>query len=520
MKPETSIIERLRLPVAAPRRAGDDDNMDTYVNQALMSAVHAFSSRWLPAGFFNTTGSDDQAARRRFMQTLWDQAHADVLCVLTLPCYRSILALYLFAITPLVGSSAMHPVSQMCYETSLRHYLQLRLESRISLPDVGPNQHVPNSTDRDELDHLEDSAYWFGIVCDVSRSLLRCQPPIVLSGPSAHARVWQLVSRQVEDFAAQSISMHTSKDILDDATVLQILQMGSSCKTMCWAAITDVQDTLFYERTSLSFQQSLSFCLDMLQQFEAIFLPLLDKCARDFLLLSDKSRLGYVWLVLHFNLGVLILADTLVAGSVALTLDNQVSIDEHRLASTRAVVNVINLVRQLDSFNMDQPSLLLRDPYPEHASNCLNRAAKSVLGLVQAATITADAAAIFASALLQGLQIISQISFSASEALPTLLNLLHDNGIPVSAKHSSSQTPMGANVSIVLDSAVTPEMLEHETLKELGQQAATDPALVSKTIERHEAAEATPNFGLDYLQFIDFTAVTGDWDFDDCFAGA
>ena len=227
------------------------------------------------------------------MQTLWDQAHQDVLHVVTLPCYRSILALYLFAITPTVVSSRMHPVSQMCYEVSLRHYLQLRLESRISCPPLDPSHINHDTIEQAELGHLEDSAYWFGLVCDVSRGLLRCQPLVLLSGPSSQARVWAMVSKQVEDFAIQSAATRATMDILTDVAVLRILQIGSSCKTMCWAAITDVQDALFYDRSNVDLQQALRFCLSRLQQFENVFSPLLDQCARDFLLLSDKSQLGY-----------------------------------------------------------------------------------------------------------------------------------------------------------------------------------------------------------------------------------
>lgn len=226
-----------------------------------------------------------------------------------------------------------------------------------------------------------------------------------------------------------------------------------------------------------------------------------------------------VWLVLHYHLGVLILADTLAAGSAALGLDEQVSIANHRLASTRAVVNVINLVRQFDNFNPDKSSLLLRDPYPEHASSCLHRAAKSVVGLIRSGSITTVIAAVLASALLQGLQIVSQISFSASESLSALATLFQEHGIPLNAKDTSQQAHTEAASSILLDSSVTPEMLENETLKELGHQAEADPALVLKSIERHEIETPSPTFGLGYLQFIDFTAVAGDWDFEDCFAG-
>jgi len=296
------VAETLRLPVGDPVSLDDDDPKEACINQALMSAVHAFSSRWLPTEFFGAFFSGQEAARIRFMQTLWQQAHQDVLQVVTKPSYRSILALYLFSITPSMSLNSMHPESQMCYEASLRHHLQLKFESRISYAHWDQVPASQCTIDRVEFGHLEESAYWFGIVCDISRSLLRCQAPILLSGPSSQARVWTMVSNQVATFAARQSSMRSRKDVLDDDAVLAILQFGSSCKTMTWAAITDVQDALFHDRMSLDLEDALQFALDKLQYFEDIFYPMLDQCARDFLLLSNKSQLGYgKTSLLHMN---------------------------------------------------------------------------------------------------------------------------------------------------------------------------------------------------------------------------
>jgi len=224
--------------------------------------------------------------------------------------------------------------------------------------------------------------------------------------------------------------------------------------------------------------------------------------------------------VLHFHLGVLLLADNLAVSFAALRPEHQASTAGHRLSSTRAVVNVINLVRQYDSANPDKSSLLLRDPYPEHASNCFSRAARSVLHLVESGTITRAIATVLAPALFKGLKTIGQISLSASESLAVLTTLFQEHGISPGTINTNEFTFTDSTKSILLDSAVTPDMLENETLKELGQQATADPSLVTKTIERHELAELDLDFGLESLHWIDFTAVTGDWDFQDCFAGS
>jgi hypothetical protein len=286
LTPDRAVVESLRLPIDPLTDEESQESIEARINQALMSAVHAFSARWLPADLFQEVDQRDGAARQRLMQTLWSQAHQDALQILSLSSYRSSLALYLFAITPTVGPTGSTPISQLCYETSLRHHLQLRLESRLSSTAPGAEP---------QLNHLQDSAYWFGLVCDYSRSLLRCQPPVLISGPSSQARVWRLVSQQVDDYGAVTIdhSSSSSNDLLTDATVLRILQLGSACKSLCWAAITDVQDSLFYNRTNLDLHTALEFSFTKLRQFELVFGPQMDHIAKDLLLLDEKSQLGY-----------------------------------------------------------------------------------------------------------------------------------------------------------------------------------------------------------------------------------
>jgi hypothetical protein len=285
VNPDSSMADALRLPICPSAHDDATDATEAYINQALMSAVHAFSARWLPISHFEDAGQRGEVGRRQVMQTLWNQAHRDAMPILTLPSYRSVLALYLFAITPSVDPSSSQMVSQLCYETSLRHCLQLRFRTRISVA-------LP-ATEREAFGHLEDSAYWFSLVCDVSRSLLRCQPPVLVSGPSSQARVWALISQQVDDLAAYTTANFPTTDLLNDTMVLKILQIGSSCKTMCWASVTDVQDALFYNRTSITLQAAVEFCLSKLKQFETVFGPHMERIARDFVLLNEKSQLGY-----------------------------------------------------------------------------------------------------------------------------------------------------------------------------------------------------------------------------------
>ncbi|KPI44537.1 uncharacterized protein AB675_8340 [Cyphellophora attinorum] len=343
---------------------------------------------------------------------------------------------------------------------------------------------------------------------------------LVWTGVS-QARVWRLVSQQVDDYGAVTIDHSNSSrnDLLTDATVLRILQLGSACKSLCWAAITDVQDSLFYNRTSLDLHAALEFSFTKLRQFELVFGPRMDHIAKDFLLLDEKSQLGYIWLVIHFHLGILILADALDVGLAETTLEEDATIAKYKLGAVRGIANIINLVRQFDNLNPQQSSLLLRDPYPEHASTAMLKAAESVVGLMKTQVITTGAASVLASSIMQGLRIVAQISYSAEQAQNNLPSIFQESGVPL-ASNGGAHGRANPVPTVLLDSAVTPEMLGNETLRELRQQAESDPRLVLKTIERHEIPDSTTDFGLDYLQYIDFSTVAANWEFDDVFAGS
>lgn len=222
-------------------------------------------------------------------------------------------------------------------------------------------------------------------------------------------------------------------------------------------------------------------------------------------------------------MGVLILSDTIAVRNTDLSPEHNAHIAEYRMSSTRAVVNLINLVLQMD-MHSDGPSssLLLKDPYPEHASNCFSRAAHSVLFLFHTNLLTQQVASFMAATLFSGLEIVSQISYSAGEHLAGLRVLYQKNNLNVKHIKPLHFPPHAAEtvMTIASDSHVTPGMLEDETVKELGYQASADPALVTKTIERHEVIpdHMMFDFGLDYLPWIDSDLLTQEWDFEDCFS--
>jgi hypothetical protein len=162
--------------------------------------------------------------------------------VMARPSYRSSLASYLFGITPTSPQNTEARISDLCREISLKQIKEMRQtpklasSSNMSAWNRATTFNIDCSTHpfsiNSEYTHMEDTAYWFGIVCDISRSIFNCTSTVLLTGQIGETRVWPLVRQQVHDFDLRNRHLHHSMMPLSDVAVLTILQYGSACKTM------------------------------------------------------------------------------------------------------------------------------------------------------------------------------------------------------------------------------------------------------------------------------------------------
>lgn len=216
-------------------------------------------------------------------------------------------------------------------------------------------------------------------------------------------------------------------------------------------------------------------------------------------------------LALHFHLGVLILADTLDAvqhKTAAMNLP--INIAMCRLASTRAIVNVINLMLlQDESFTGPGNACLIhKDAYPEHTRNALTRAAYSVLKLYRARSLLKRTAEIMVSTLFSGLDAVAPFSYIPEDLLEKLHSAYGETDLEIRRRRlggpGSSQ-----------ETTDTPDIFEEETVKQL-DLAGDDPSLIDKSIERHETPRDYANDITiwDDLPEIDFSSITQDWTFE------
>lgn len=151
----TTLISKLVVALDAANgvEIGQVDNTsDSAVNQSLMSAVYAYSVRWIFIEDLRKAHEDPirdrvHRVRQGLAANLWRQAQRWLPASLSKPCYRSILALHLLGNAPETGVKDRQGIGAACLQASLNHFVYLRKrvdgkESFILRTEILEGQHV------------------------------------------------------------------------------------------------------------------------------------------------------------------------------------------------------------------------------------------------------------------------------------------------------------------------------------------------------------------------------------------
>jgi hypothetical protein len=273
------------------------ESKNDIVKQALLSAIHAFSARWLPV---------DWEIKDKVMQQLWSYSHQSVYAAMIRSTYCSILALYLFGITTTSTSNSEREASDLSLAISLRHYKQITLRLRIFSYDSSTRLGQANDAVVNEkalgLSQMQDTAYWFGVICDTSQALIRCQPSILLEAHLDADEIWHCIRKEISEFEERSRAWGTSRLPLSVENIYSIIQHGSAHVVLVWKAITMVQASLFYALEGTTVEKATEIAMTELNRFEEVFGPLLGLCRRDFILLNEKIRISSCTLLCQVSL--------------------------------------------------------------------------------------------------------------------------------------------------------------------------------------------------------------------------
>lgn len=296
--------------ISKPNIVSDCVKADKVVNQALNAAVHAFSARWLPliAGTYVQGESLNVLARK-----LWLDARGKILLILQNRSYRSVLALYIFGMTPLPpGLDDTLPgqgsIGDVCIDVAMRHLQSLRVRRPInkfssaaivlehsSTTSAALSKSAANP--RDDSGYLlrEAIAYWAGFVFDTSASITTGLPSILftaLNGFELEDTVQQLKAA-TQDFHEKTEDWRANGFQVTNQRAVWITQSASGLKGLFWKSVACLREALNYGRAESEIARAQNAVLECIQRFDTTYAPLLAACQKALIFLDGEAQLHW-----------------------------------------------------------------------------------------------------------------------------------------------------------------------------------------------------------------------------------
>ncbi|EGR48438.1 uncharacterized protein TRIREDRAFT_107858 [Trichoderma reesei QM6a] len=380
---------------------------DRDVRLALIASVHAFSLRWLP---LVTDSAIDSKQLRLLGDRLWHNAKSRVLSIFDKLSYQTVLALYLFGLTPICEAVSMdvenaHSAGEVSVDMALRHVHRLRVKRR-DLRFSGTNLSVGRRDGRgsgthvavnEDFIHAENMMYWAGVVFDTSSAMTRGCPSILCSGVFGFEEepIFRLMKARVQLFHESTEPWRQHGFVPTSQSTLYIVHRASTWKGYTWKIIGALREAINHGYDESVITRLRVLISQALERFDRTFKPLLTACEHHVLFLSKDAQLCYYLLQLHYHMGLLLLC------SIAVSIErlNLVpNFDTLRRESVHAIFSTLSFgLRCQVALNQDGTqrnrrlsSLISLDPYPHHILASLQLSADVLLVYLERDEIAQD----------------------------------------------------------------------------------------------------------------------------------
>lgn len=335
-----------------------------------------------------------------------------MLRVINRPSYRSMLALFLFALTPVPADISEEEEAdgifgQVCIHAALQQIQILRARQRslrfngtkVSQPTkseaITP---IPETVVTADFLAAENIAYWAALTFDTSASLtLNCRSLLSsgLFGFEAEMS-WRLVRAGATMFRGtwenwQAEGAH----VMTDETANQIIAGATAWKLLAWKLTAVFKEALRDGHDESEVQRAFNLVVEGIRQFNDTYQLPLEACERRMPFLGQNTKFRWceyfcsgrrhvtnclVSLMLHYHLSILLLANVLEATErVDLLTDIKETIERVESVVVNTLLfglhNTITITINMDSGVLDCVGatetsvtipLISIDPYPHH----------------------------------------------------------------------------------------------------------------------------------------------------------
>ncbi|KAI2602810.1 hypothetical protein GGR54DRAFT_469117 [Hypoxylon sp. NC1633] len=445
---------------------------DLQIDQSLSQTIRSFVARWLPLvlrGNHPAAQEVDQVVRDS-----WRSARKDMLKAINRTSYRSVLALYLFAQTPVpTGISKDEELdgvsSLICIQTALSQIQRLRerqqRRKQCGLSDVSTwvdalTSSAASPSYAQAYVDFENRVYWAAVMWDTSLSLtwnLRTSLTSGLNGGCAEP-AWRLVRTFLSgSFHSKTEHWRSSNFDISDAVACQIIAAAAISRLYVWKNITSLKEALREGVDEASVLFVWRALLDAIDIFESSIRPLLGKCEKGLYFLDQLNRLGWYGVRLQYYQGILVLANTI---ETANRFDLLTQITETIRDAEHESLNVLifgientyaingpgedtSITPSLDATYSPgesiTASLIAIDPYPNHVVDSVLLMNKVIDRKYHHGEIKQEARSYLSSILLKALGQLPQHSKFVQAAQESLQVSLHKDDVII-----STHTAVGA----------------------------------------------------------------------------
>ncbi|KAM0517443.1 hypothetical protein ACHAPE_004974 [Trichoderma viride] len=263
---------------------------DGAIQLALISAVHAFSCRWLPLVTDNAVDSQQLMVLGNH---LWSNAKSRVMAVFDKLSYQTVLALYLFGLTPIseeasMGTENAHSAGEVSIDMALRQIHRLRVKRRdlrfsgTGLSFARSDREDPNDANsvNEDFIHAENMMYWAGVVFDTSSSMTRGCPSILCSGVFGFEEepVFCLMKARVQLFHDSTEAWRQNGFVPTSHDTLYIVHRASTWKGYVWKLIGVLREAMNHGYGESVITRLQSLIAEALDRYDRTFKPLLAVC--------------------------------------------------------------------------------------------------------------------------------------------------------------------------------------------------------------------------------------------------
>jgi hypothetical protein len=291
----------------SPLRSDHQDTRDAVIDQSLKNTIAAFSARWLPI-----TASETQVTEyhRAVAQSYWRRARRDMLRVTNRPSYRSMLSLFLFALTPIPygiseeeetdgisGQACVHAALQQIQTLRARHRNLQFSGSKVS-PTVKRSATAtsPEGVGTSEFITAESIAYWAALTFDTSASLtLNCKPFLSSGLFGFESELpWRLVKSASKMFH-ETVQGWRGDGTLDmtDERANEVISSGTGWKLLLWKLTAVFKEALRDGHDEAEVEKSYTAVMAAMQEFDTTFRPPLAACQSRMPFLGQQVKLRW-----------------------------------------------------------------------------------------------------------------------------------------------------------------------------------------------------------------------------------